>query len=217
VRARMWGWTARLMVAALGTTAVAPADAFMFWSKQAKQAGPATGGEPGITLPLPGATPKEQLASLVWTLRAGLNVAALQCQFAPTLRTVALYNNMLKQHAVELQATYATLGAYFKRTQPKVAATALDQFTTRTYNSFSTLKAQLGFCETAASIGQETLERRSGQLNEVATTRMREFRASLTPYYDQMMAANTNAVPVEVASDLNQCVDKRGRAKACPK
>ena len=38
-------------------------------------------------------------AALVWNLRAALNVAALQCQFAPTLLTVDNYNAMLNDHA----------------------------------------------------------------------------------------------------------------------
>src|SRR5205823_846125 len=121
-------------------------QAYLFWSRPSLVGAPASGGETGITLPMPGAQPAELAANLVWTMRAGLNVAALQCQFAPTLRTVENYNNMLRQHAAELQTTYATLSAYFKRTAGKNWNTALDQYTTRTYNSFSTLRAQLIYC-----------------------------------------------------------------------
>jgi hypothetical protein len=58
-----------------------------------------TGEEPGMTGPaLPDATAPELRAALVWNLRAALNVAALQCQFEPTLMTLGNYNAFLKDH-----------------------------------------------------------------------------------------------------------------------
>jgi hypothetical protein len=39
------------------------------------------------------ATPTEQEAHALWSLRAALNVAALQCQFSPFLATVRNYND----------------------------------------------------------------------------------------------------------------------------
>src|SRR3954469_2193079 len=107
-----------------------PAHAYLYWSKLPVAGTPATGDDASLVIPLKNATPKELQANLVWTMRAGLNVAALQCQFAPSLRTVDNYNNMLHQHGVELATTYATLGAYFKRTLPKNWTTAFDQYTT---------------------------------------------------------------------------------------
>jgi hypothetical protein len=191
-----------------------PANAYLFWSRPALSGAPATGGEPGITLPLPGAQPKEQIANLIWTLRAGLNVAALQCQFAPTLRTVENYNNLLRQHAAELQSTYATLNAYFKRVGGKGWQNAFDQYTTRTYNSFSTLQAQLIFCETAASIGLQTLEESRGHLAGIATERMREFRNSLIPVGDQAFAMNRPNVAIDPITDP-RCYNKRGKEITC--
>jgi hypothetical protein len=200
-------------MAAVMIAAAAPADAFLFWSKKEQMLmGPATGGEAGITQPLAGAKPNEQLANLVWTLRAGLNVAALQCQFAPPLRTVSIYNNMLRQHAAELQASYASLQTYFKRVAGAKWATAMDQYTTRTYNGFSTLNAQLSFCETASAIGRETLERPRGELHQIATSRMREFRAALIPRGDRIQMVNSG-VAVPASNDFADCYDKRGRVK----
>jgi hypothetical protein len=202
---------------ALGAAAAsfaAPAQAYLFWSRPALAGTPAAGGETGITLPMPGAQPKELEANLVWTLRAGLNVAALQCQFAPTLRTVENYNNMLRQHSAELQATYATLTAYFKRTGGKAWQNALDQYTTRTYNSFSTLQAQLIFCETAASIGQQTLDETRGHLGEVAVARMREFRNSLIPAGDRAFAMRNSGMALAPISDP-RCYNKRGKEIRC--
>ena len=131
--------------------AASPASAALFWVPPDFSGPPVTGGEPGIGLPLPGASAKELQAHLIWNMRAGLNVAALQCQFSPPLLTVRNYNDVLRQHAAELNDAYQTLNDYFKRTGGKTWQTQFDQYTTRTYNGFSTLHAQLGFCETAAS------------------------------------------------------------------
>jgi hypothetical protein len=213
MRAHVKGVAGAIALAGVAAGVATPANAFLFWNKTEQVLmGPASGGEAGITQPLAGAKPNEQLANLVWTMRAGLNVAALQCQFAPTLRTVSIYNNMLRQHSAELQTSYTALTAYFKRVAGAKWANAMDQYTTRTYNGFSTLNAQLGFCETAASIGRETLERPRGELNKIATARMREFRAALVPRGDQIAPAYAGSVAVP-NTDFGVCFDKKGRAK----
>ena len=192
----------------------APANAYLYWTQPSIAGAPAMGGEPGITLPMPGAQPKELAAGLLWTMRAGLNVAALQCQFVPALSTVRNYNNMLHQHAAELQAAYATLGGYFKRVNGKTWQTAFDDFTTKTYNGFSTLQAQLIFCETASSIGRQTLEAPSGHLGEIATERMREFRNSLIPLGDMAFAQRYTNVQFEPIVDP-RCYNKKGKEIRC--
>jgi hypothetical protein len=73
--------------------------------------------DPLVGLPIPGATPAEHRANLLWNMRAGLNVAALQCQFSPYLRAVDNYNGILAHHSEELASAYTTLNAYFKRVQ----------------------------------------------------------------------------------------------------
>lgn len=214
----MRGAKSRILGLAFGAAALAglatPAPAYLYWTKPSLAGAPVTGTEPGIMLPMPGALPKEQAAGLLWTMRAGLNVAALQCQFAPALGTVRNYNNMLKQHGAELQEAYTTLGAYFKRTVGKAGATALDAFTTKTYNSFSTLQAQLIFCETAASIGMQTLEMGSGHLGEIASERMREFRNSLIPVGDMAFAHHYTNVQFDPVVDP-RCYNKKGKEIKC--
>ena len=77
-----------LVVAALlGAAAASPASAQFFLKSHDLSGTPVTGAEPGVLPPMPGATPDERSAALVWQLRSALNVAALQCQFAPTLLT----------------------------------------------------------------------------------------------------------------------------------
>ena len=113
------GLVARIAGGALVLAAAAPADAYLFWSQPKLQGQPVNGDEPGIAAPMIGAKPDEVKANLLWAMRAGLNVAALQCQFAPSLRTVSNYNALLNQHKAELQKAYGTISAYFKRTGGK--------------------------------------------------------------------------------------------------
>ena len=208
------GLVAGLASGALVLTAAAPADAYLFWAQPKLGGAPVNGDEPGIAAPMIGAKPDEMKANLLWAMRAGLNVAALQCQFAPQLRTVGNYNALLNQHKAELQNAYASISAYFKRTGGKTWQTKLDQYTTRTYNGFSTLHAQLTFCETAATIGYEAQGTPLGKLTTLAVNRMREFRNSLIPvsdtglYMGMAPIADVNAVPAG-------CLNKKGKAITC--
>ena len=196
----------------------ASASAYLFWQRPDFRGAPVKGDEPGITLPLPGATPKEVAANLIWNMRAGLNVAALQCQFQPLLMTVYNYNDLLKSHGKEINDAYQTLNGYFKRTAGKGWQTKFDQYTTRTYNGFSTLHAQLGFCETAASIGRDALTRPKGSLYLTAQNRMREFRNSLVPAGDGIFATRPYLAPRILPPLDKECWDRKGRFrdKKCP-
>lgn len=179
-----------LAVAAAAALSVAamPASA-QFFLKPYDTSGPrVTGIEPGVaTQALPGATPDELRAALIWNLRAGLNVAALQCQFEPTLLALGNYNALLFNHADELKTAYDRLAKYFVRTaaNAKAGQTALDQFGTRVYSSFSAVSAQLVFCQAAGEIGQEALFVPRGSLGEFAEMRMRKMRNALVPYGEQ--------------------------------
>lgn len=167
-------------IAATTLSLSASASAAFFWKAPDLRGEPVTGGEPGIlTGTLPGATPDELRSALVWNLRSGLNVAALQCQFEPTLLTRNQYNALLDNHREELAKAYQVLSNYFKRTDKKAGQTKLDQYGTRTYSSFSAVLAQYTFCETASSVGSQAIFAPKGQLYKVAEMRMREFRKSL--------------------------------------
>ena len=205
---------APLMIATLATGALAePAAAYLYWTRPSIAGSPVRGDEPGIGLAMPGATPAELQAHLLWNMRSGLNVAALQCQFSPILRAVPNYNNMLNQHAKELTAAYKALGGYFKRTGGKAWQTALDQYTTKTYNGFSTMHAQLSFCETAAAIGREALSRPKGELIRTAEARMREFRNSLIPVGDPTLAPRPLAATRILPPFDPKCWDGKNQLK----
>ena len=175
--------------AALATSlfAATPASAQFFLKSYDFKGGPVTGAEPELGMSLPGATPDELRAGLVWNLRAALNVAALQCDFEPSLLTVNNYNSMIKDHKDELAKALTVLNNYFIRVAATKAAgqTAFDRFGTRTYSAFATVSAQYGFCQTASRVGRQALFAPRGQLTNVAVNYMREMRNSLIPYGEQ--------------------------------
>lgn len=192
----------------------AAAAAYLFWMPPNFAGAPVKGDEPGLGLPMPGAKPDELSAHLLWNMRAGLNVAALQCQFAGPLMTVKNYNTILKQHSKELNDAYLKVSGYFKRTGGPKWQVALDQYTTRTYNGFSTLHAQLGFCESAGAIGKDALLAPRGQLQGIAETRMREFRNSLVPVGDRLFAFSPARLSrPNLPSLSDECWDKKDRLK----
>ncbi|HLZ77876.1 MAG TPA: hypothetical protein VKQ09_00940 [Sphingomonas sp.] len=205
---------------AMGMAATTPASAQLFWKTPNFSGGPVTGSEADVLIPLPGATAAEMNAEVVWTLRAGLNFAALQCQFAPSLMTVNNYNQLLGHHTKELATNYKLLQGYFKRTAKKGATAnqinaALDNFNTRTYSSFSSVFAQVGFCQTASRIGGEALMQPKGTLEVMAHTRLRELRNSLKPAADGIYVG----VPqIQFASSEGpvlapDCFDRKGEIK----
>lgn len=192
--------------------AASPASAQFYYQSHDYAGESVHGDEPGIMQPLPGATPAELTAGLVWTLRSALNVAALQCQFEPTLLTVGNYNAILLDHRDELKASWDTLGKYFKRSYktPKEGQNALDQFGTRTYSSFATVSSQFGFCRTANAIGRDALFQPRGSLAALAQARMRELRNSLKPFGEQRFVNRLTLENANVPRMDPICWNKKG-------
>ena len=182
-------WMKRLRpaaAAALIWAGAQPASAQIFLNDPDFRRGPIESSDPLVGIPLPGATAAEYRASLLWNLRSGLNVAALQCQFSSYLRAVPNYNALLAHHSAELASAYTTLNGYFRRVHGAAQGPRrFDDYSTQTYNNFSTLQAQMGFCQTATNILKEALARPKGELNVVARERMRELRNSLVPVVDR--------------------------------
>ncbi|ODP36904.1 hypothetical protein [Sphingomonas turrisvirgatae] len=181
----------RLSLVAAGAVTLlsaAPASA-QFYFRAPDIASPRiTGAEPNILgQALPDASPAEIRAAMVWNLRAALNVAALQCQFAPTLQTLSNYNAIIKDHAAELNSSYATLTKYFVRTAKtaKAGQTALDQYGTRVYSSYSAVYSQLMFCQVADQVSREAVFAPRGQFGEIAAESLGELRNSMTRWGEQ--------------------------------
>jgi len=183
----------RWLLAATLALAPSAAGAQLYWQDPAFAGAAVTGAEPGISLPIPGATPEEYSAALIWNLRAALNVAALSCQPWPFLDPIDNYNSMLVDHSDELKPAYENLQKYFVRTHgQREGMRRFDDYNTKTYNGFSTLYAKLGFCQVAGDVGKQVrFAPRGGGLLAVARNRMREVRNSLTPAADMFFAVPT--------------------------
>lgn len=215
---RSTGLKAIALSAALAFAAAtpAPAAAQMFLTAPDFKAGPIEGSDPLVGIPIPGATPTEYRAHLLWNLRAGLNVSALMCQFSPFLRAVPNYNGLLAHHSGELASAYTALGGYFKRVHGAVKGQKLfDDYSTTTYNNFSTLQAQAGFCQVSTNIIKQALAAPKGQLHLVARNRMRELRNSLIPAHDPAPAYNPNLIRPAALPALpplrDECWTKKGK------
>lgn len=205
-----------LAIAAVATAFATPASAQLFWQPADLSAPPITGAEPGIGVNMPGATPAELQAGLVWQLRSALNVAALQCDFEPTLLTTSNYNAMIAQHDDELAAAFKAVANYFTRTQGKVAGQKqFDQYGTKTYSSFSTVRAQLTFCQVAGSVGRDTIFAPRGQLHTIATKRMGEIKKALTPAGEQYFTNPLHGYTATLPPLDKQCWKKNKLQKPC--
>jgi len=152
--------------------------------------------------------PRDQAADQLWRLRAGLNVAALQCQFSPFLGTVAIYNNILHQHEGELKKAYQRLTGQYKRTRQGLLE--FDRFNTRTYNGFATFDAQEQFCDTAALVGREALRQPLGSFSDFAPTALARLQASLNPATIYRPQVNRTYL---ILPDISKCKAR----KPCPR
>jgi hypothetical protein len=206
---------AALVAAGLATLAVPHAvGAQLFVTDPDFKRGPIEGSDPLVGLPIPGATPTEYRAHLLWNLRAGLNVAALQCQFSPYLRAVDNYNGILAHHSEELAEAYTALNAYFKRVNGAKGQKAFDDYTTMTYNNWSTFHAQYGFCQTATAIAKEALARPKGQFYALGQSRMRELRNSQVAAHDRLLTYNPYQIRMPALPELREeCYDKKNRLR----
>ncbi|NWP29015.1 hypothetical protein GY984_25300, partial [Escherichia coli] len=88
----------------------------------------------------------------------------------PTLLSVDNYNSLIKDHAIELRDSYATLEKYFERAykNKKQGQLELDKYGTRIYSGFSTVQGQLSFCQTAAAIGHDAVFVKPGKFGDLA-------------------------------------------------
>jgi hypothetical protein len=193
-----------------------PAAAQIFWQAPDFRGTPIITGEAGIGIPMPGATPAEESAAIAWQLRSGLNVMALQCQFDKTLLAQDSYNGILVNHREELAKVYTTLNGYFLKLgkTKKAAQDLLDRYGTKNYTSFSTVRAQYGFCQAASNIARATLFAPRGSFQTVAVERLRELRNSLIPQGEQLFRFGAR-IPVSYPDLSKKCWGGRGY-KNCP-
>jgi hypothetical protein len=151
--------------------------------------------------PLPGMNPKEARADKVWAIRAGLNVAALQCQFSPFLATVPTYNALLRQHSDEMSQAFNTMTGYFVRTKGKAGQRAFDSYATRSNQSWASFDGQVSFCNTAAMVGRKALAVPKGQLGEFAEAELPAMRQSVDTKQEQILAPRLDWAVVPQLTD----------------
>lgn len=200
----------RAVTASIAVLAASGASAQTFVSPPDFTAPATMPGDSQSGLPLAGATPTELRSAMIWNLRAAMNVAALQCQFSPTLMTVANYNQLLRNANRELASAHDSLSGYFNRTLGKAkGASAFDVYSTRTYNSFSTLYGQLGFCDTVSNAGRDAIGRPKGELYQAAAQWLGPIRKSLLPAGDMIFAIGYSPIPVQTLAD--PCLTSKGK------
>jgi hypothetical protein len=193
------------------------AQAQIFWQGPDYRGAPLVPGEPDMGVRLAGATVAEERASWAWQMRAGLNVAKLQCKFEPTLLASDSYDGVYINHAVELAGAYETLRKYFVRTTKTArgAQQALDQYGTKTYSSFSTVRSQFGFCHTASRLGKKAQFVPRGGFTIFVVERLRELRNSLGVGGEQYFRATRLIYNVATPQFDDRCWDRRGYKRNC--
>jgi len=144
------------------------------------------------------------------------DVAALQCDFEPTLLTTSNYNAMLAQHRAELASAFKTVNDYFLRIGgPKIGQKQFDQYGTRTYSAFSTVQAQHNFCQTAGSVGRDAIFAPRGTLYRVAQNRMGALRKALVVQRDQAYGTPSYGFVASVPSFEKKCWKRDTLTKKC--
>jgi hypothetical protein len=222
---RRIAFTAGAAAATFAASLPAPAAAQFFFYNPEIKTGPIDPGDPIVGEPLPGATAAEQRANLLWNLRAAFNVAALQCQppaigghggpLPPDyMRAAPNYNGFIAHHAAELATAYQALGKYFTRVNGPKGASLFDQYSTRTYNGFSTTSVQ-GFCQIATNMMKSALRVPKGELVPFAVAHMRELRNSLAPAFDRPLTYNPYLVQLPPLPNLtDECWNRNDELTA---
>jgi hypothetical protein len=192
-------------------------QAQLYWQSADISGLPLVGYEAGMGVPLPGATMAEQKAAISWNVRSGLNVAALQCGFEPTLRTLENYNAIIGNHSAELTAAFNTLTAYFKRTSKTAALgqKALDTFGTKTYSGFSTVQSQFEFCMAAGRVGRIALFTPRGRFITMSEEHLRELRKGLQRTGEQQFRFSRPPRLARIPVFDDRCWKKNKYVAAC--
>ncbi len=189
-----------------------PASAQKIWQPIDYAGAPISAQDPAFDQAMPGATAAETSAAFVWHFRSALNLAALQCGFEPTMRTLPSYIALLEDHRAELSQAYSTLTNYFKRTRKAGALAAQDAFSTKIISRYSTVRGQVGFCEQAGIAGHLAKFIPRGGLTQLARERLPYLRNAQKPFGDQLFARRSYAIQLTryPKPDL-ACWDKKGQ------
>lgn len=133
-------------------------------------------------------------AQALWSMRAALNVAALQCQFDPTLNVIDNYKHFLQDHSVLLKQVQTMMTNWKKG--------GFDHYTTELYNSFSSVNEQRPFCTMASQVGGEAVQMTDEDLPEMAMKNMPSIIAIFPP------------PPVQTATKIPSKSKRKSRRRA---
>ncbi len=199
--------------------AALPAQAQFYYAEPDLTSPPVTGATAGLTPSMPGATPAELDAALLWHLRAALNVSALQCDFAPSLLTVSNYNATIAHHDDELAKGLKTVMGYFYRTAGagKKGDRAFDVYNTKVYSVYSTVHAQRDFCNAMSKVGRDAIFTPRGSLYTIAQKRMGEVRKALTPAGEQYFTSPAYGFTAAIPDFSKKCWKKDSLQSSCAK
>jgi hypothetical protein len=104
-------------------------------------------------------------AEMIWALRGGLNVAALQCGNRALSNN---YNQILRHHRSILNEAYAAEQARYSKLHGRAGVARHDVEMTRLYNRFANLPNRARYCGDAARLSAELLDLPSERLPAVA-------------------------------------------------
>jgi hypothetical protein len=119
-----------------------------------------------------GPAPEGPTSAMVWTLRSGLNVAALSCRGEGRQPVAAGYARLLTRHKALLAATYTL-------EQGRQGAGGFDHAQTRVYNTFSNQVSAPYFCEVARAVAQRANELDSAALAAEAPQLLAHLQVAL--------------------------------------
>lgn len=115
--------------------------------------------------------PPARSSEAVWSLRAGLNVAALSCRGQGRQPVAGDYARMLTRHRGLLAAAY--------RQEQGRQGSAFDRQQTRVYNTFANQPSPARFCSAASSAAQRANSLDSVAFASAAPRLLGDLRASL--------------------------------------
>lgn len=101
---------------------------------------------------------------IVWNMRAGLNVAALNCRSVRHAGLIENYGAFLKKHARQLADINTRLSDEYQTRYGRTYRDTQDSYMTKVYNYFALPPALDDFCDAALSVSRELQAVEQGNL-----------------------------------------------------
>lgn len=150
---------------------------------------PPLNAAPTLNLPQPAAdgsfvTPNRGLspAATIWHLRAGLNVAVLQC-VKPGDPAEAGYNAFLAAHKADLSAAFKALESEYRGRAGAQWQDAFDDSMTRLYNFYAQPPARTAFCAAAEPLVAQAAATTAATLPAFAPAALAVLDRPFTDFY----------------------------------